>query len=174
MIIIPRKVKCRACGKESTNDVAFKVTVNGKNIYYCSEDEYNEKRKENDNKTKCLETITGIFGVKMLPPVMVKKVNELRQFYDYIVIEKTFKECTDKISWALETKDFNSEFSKAKYIVSIVANNIDKVYKKYIKDLKDMERLFAKEEVVDIEMIDMNISRNTNNDNVSDISMFLD
>ena len=103
---------------------------------------------------------------------MVKKVNELREFYDYIVIEKTFKECASAILWALETKDFNSEFVKAKYIISIVVNNIDKVYKKHIKDLKDIEMLFAKSEI-ETEIIDLDIDRPIDNRNVSDISSFL-
>lgn len=167
-----RKVICRICGKQTTNDIAYKVTINGKNNYFCTKEEYDTKQKEKESKDKCIRTIGEILGVKIVPPVMVKKVNELREFYDYIVIEKTFKECTSIILWALETKDFNSEFVKAKYIISIVVNNIDKVYKKHIKDLKDIEMLFAKSEI-EPEIIDLDIDRPIDNRNVSDISSFL-
>ena len=168
-----RSVKCKICGNQLTNDIAYKVVVNGKNQYYCSDEEYNAKQKEKESKDKCLKTITEILGSKIVSPVMVKKVNELRKFYDYMVIDKTFKECANTISWALGSKDFNSEFAKTKYIISIVANNIDKVYKKHIKDLKDMERLFSKNEV-EPEIIDLDINRPINDRNISDISSFLD
>ena len=109
----------------------------------------------------------------MLPPVMVKKVNELRDFYDYIVIEKTFKESRESIVWSLESKEFNNEFTKAKYITSIVANNIDRVYKKHKKDMEDIEGLFKKQDEAVIEIMDMDIRRNNSGD-TSDISAFLD
>lgn len=167
-----RKCKCKICTNELTTDIAFKVTnEKGVNSYYCSEDEYNQMMKEKTSKDKCLATITEIFGVKMLPPVMVKKVNELRPFYDYVVIEKTFKEYKDKVKWALESKDFNNEFSKAKYIISIIANNIEQVNKKHMKDIREMERLFVKDEKIVIE--DLDITRTKTND-TSDISAFLD
>ena len=109
----------------------------------------------------------------MLPPVMVKKVNELRDFYDYIVIEKTFKESRESIVWSLESKEFNNEFTKAKYITSIVANNIDRVYKKHKKDMEDIEKLFKKQDEIMVDIVDTDISRAKTNDR-SDISEFLD
>lgn len=168
-----RKVICKICGKQLTNDIAYKVVINGKNQYFCAEEEYIVKQKEKESKDKCIKTIAEILNVKIVPPVMVKKVNELREFYDYTVIEKTFKECSNSIRWALETKDFNSEFAKAKYIISIVVNNIDKVYKKHIKELRDIERLFSKSEI-EPEIIDLDINRRIDDRNVSDISSFLD
>ena len=41
-----RKCKCKVCKTELMTDVAFKVTHNGKNSYYCSESEYITERKE--------------------------------------------------------------------------------------------------------------------------------
>ena len=38
--------------------------------------------EEKVTKAKCLETITKIMNVKILTPIMTKKVNELRAFYD--------------------------------------------------------------------------------------------
>ena len=127
--------------------------------------------EEKVTKAKCLETITKIMNVKILTPIMTKKVNELRAFYDYVVIEKTFKECENNIRRALKTKDFNSEFAKAKYILSIIVNNIDKVYKKHLKDLEDMKRMFSKDEQIIVEDLQINKSKNSN---ISDISAFLD
>ena len=153
--------------------MAYRVTINGKSTYYCNSEEYNKLIKETIDKNKCLETIKEIMNIKMLPPIMVKKVNELRDFYDYIVIEKAFKESRESIEWSLESKEFNNEFTKAKYITSIVANNIDRVYKKHKKDMEDIERLFKKQDEVMVDIVDTDISRTKTNDR-SDISEFLD
>ena len=153
--------------------MAYRVTINGKSTYYCNSEEYNKLIKETIDKNKCLETIKEIMNIKMLPPIMVKKVNELRDFYDYIVIEKAFKESRESIEWSLESKEFNNEFTKAKYITSIVANNIDRVYKKHKKDMEDIKRLFKKQDEVMVDIVDTDISRTKTNDR-SDISEFLD
>ena len=169
-----RRVICKNCTNELTTDIAFKVTdEKGKNSYYCSKEEYEQMINEKTSKNKCLETIKEIMNIKMLPPIMVKKVNELRDFYDYIIIEKTFKESRESIEWSLESKEFNNEFTKAKYITSIVANNIDRVYKKHKKDMEDIERLFKKQDEVMVDIVDTDISRTKTNDR-SDISEFLD
>ena len=53
-----RKVKCKICGKWLTNDVAYKVAINGKNQYYCTKEEYEHMKKEllTSNLIHCDET----------------------------------------------------------------------------------------------------------------------
>ena len=46
VIKIGRKCKCRICTNKLTTDVAYCVKVNGRNQYYCSEEEYNKGIKK--------------------------------------------------------------------------------------------------------------------------------
>ena len=120
-----RSCKCNHCKKQLTTDIAYKVTINGRNKYYCSEDEYNQIQEEINSKTKCLETISNILDIPFIQPMMLKEINSLRDFYSYIVIERTFKDNRESIQWFLENKDNGSEFGKIKYIMTIIKNNIN-------------------------------------------------
>ena len=53
---------------------------------------------EKTSKNKCLETIKEIMNIKMLPPIMVKKVNELRDFYDYIIINDDVEKAANELT----------------------------------------------------------------------------
>ena len=170
-----RKVKCKHCKKELYNDEAFKVTLNGKNFYYCNEEEYNSIQREKDEYNSCLLIVAETMNTKFVAPVMVKKIKELRDFYNYNVIGRTFKECKQTIQWSVENKDFNNEFVKAKYITSIVANNIARIDKKIKQEKKEIEKLFEKSNNdIDLEIMDISANREIKNKDVSDISMFLD
>lgn len=173
------KVKCKSCGKELINLEAYKVSKNGKNIYYCSEEEYNIITKEEDEKNKCLKEVAKIIKVSMLPPVLTKQINTLREFYEYHVILRTFKDKTDAIRWALEHRTFNSEFTKYKYIITIIMNGIDDTKKAMDKERRDMEKLFESNKDSNDRAIEIDIMNSSNfeikntKNNKSDISEFL-
>lgn len=149
-----RQVKCKICGTKKSIDEAFKVikeTPRTKvNNYYCSKEEYKESIRETTSKKECMEYIREILGVKMIPPAFAKQVNILREYYDYIVIKKTFKECENNIKWQLDNKEFTSEFAKAKYIIAIISNNIEKVYKKHKRDQEKLNSIFNFKDDIDI------------------------
>ena len=171
-----RKCKCRYCGNSLTTDTAYKVKVNEKsNLYYCSKNEYDELLKEENSKKECIEYIKQITNDKFLSPIMKKKLVETREYYDYVVIKKCFKENENTIKWALTNKEFNSEFIRAKYIFSIILNSISKTHKKYLQEQKELEKLFNKQIIdeIDVEVLNFNRSE-TKVSSSSDISMFLD
>lgn len=174
MIKIARvyKCKCTLCKKETTTDKAFKIKKGGRNIYYCSEQEYKKYQDQTEKRNKCFETVIKIMQVPMLSPMMIKEINKIAEFYDYIVIDKCFKEQEQKIRWFLDNNELSNEYGKARYIATIIQNNINNTYKKYLQEIKQMERLFAKEvENIEVEIINM---ENTKvNNNVNDISQFL-
>lgn len=166
-----RKVKCKICGKTSTNEQAYKVTKGKLNYYYCSKEEYDEVQAEKDNKQRCLDTVSSILDIRLIPPIMVKQIVEIREYYDYAIIERTFKECENVIRRFIETSD-SSEYAKAKYIITIVANNINNTYKKWKLEQKQMEELFNNAKSINDEVFvieDKQVIRE-----VSDISDFLD
>lgn len=173
------KVKCKACGDKIERDEAFKIIrerpSGNTNEYYCSEDEYDNIQREKDSKYKCYETVRNIINIKMINPTWIKNINTIREFYDYNVIEKCFKENEDQIKWSIYNKDFKSEHIKSKYILAIIANNIEDTYKKHKKELEEMNRLFNKVEnnKINIDIINNEVTRVKKRNN-NDISVFLD
>lgn len=170
-----RKCKCRLCGKELTTDKAFCVKVNEKNTYYCSSEEYDVLLEKAKAKTECNNYISNLMGTPFVVPALAKLVNKLSDYYDYNIIQKSFKDNSDKIKWILTNKSFNSEFAKSKYIMSIVLNNIDKTYKAYLKEQEELKKLFFQLNTNDIDIEILNSNRNeVKVKRNSDISMFLD
>ena len=169
-----RGCKCTYCKKQLNTDIAYKVVVNGRNKYYCNEEEYKQIQEEINSKNKCLETIITMLNVPFIQPVMLKEINLLRDFYSYIVIEKAFKDNEQSILWFLENKDNGSEFGKIKYIMTIIKNNINSTYKKYVQEQKDIEKIFNKVKGQEIDMDIMNTDAEVQNNDITDISQFLD
>ena len=169
-----RLCKCTHCKQQLSTDEAFKIVIKGRNKYYCSEEEYNQIQQEQKDKVKCLETIITILNVPFIQPVLLKEVNLLREFYSYIVIEKAFKDNEQSILWFLENKDTGSEFGKMKYIMTIIKNNINSIFKKYTQEQKDLQKIFNKVESQEIDMDIMNTTIEIQNNDISDISQFLD
>lgn len=171
------KVKCKICGNKIERDTAYKIVKEQKtkkvNLYYCSEDEYNKQQEEIKQRDKCYETIKDILGISLVTPEMIKQLKIVRENYDYPVIIKTFKFKEDDIRWAVNNKDFTNTYSKFRYILAIILNNIEDVKKVHMKDLEEMNRLFNKVENndVNIDIInDMPISKQRKS---NDISQFL-
>lgn len=164
-----RKVKCKACGKELYNVDAFKVSKNNKNIYYCSEDEYIEIYNRKQIKSNCFRYIAELINAPILPPVFIKSVNEVAKFYDYEVIQRTFKRQKEKVLWALGNREFNTEFAKCKYIMSIILNNINAVNNE-VKREKEKVNI---DRYVETEIFDIPQQVEASN-NKKDLSRFLD
>lgn len=172
---MPRKVICKICGKQLTNDKAYKVTINGKNKYYCTKEEYDNMIKQSEIKQDCLNYIAECMRLKFCTPFVLKEINKLINYYDYPIIKRTFKDNIDSINWFLDNNSNSSEFGKVRYIFTIIANNINKSAKTYKEEQEKMKKLFNKSNN-DIEI--MNTMENNkiknNNTNIHDISSFLD
>jgi YHS domain-containing protein len=171
--IMARKCKCQICSKELTNDKAFKVEINGRRKYYCSEEEYNDYVKQQDERQHCLDIVAKYMRLKFATPYIQKEINKLKEYYDYIVIEKCFKENESTISWFLDNNDNSSEFGKCRYVFTIIQNNINKTDKKHKKELEEMKQMF-KENQNNIDIDIMNISETQTTRPIADISSFLD
>lgn len=170
-----RKCKCRLCGKELTTDKAFCVKVNEKNTYYCSRDEYDKLLEKAKAKEECNNYISSLMGTPFVIPALAKLVNKLNDYYDYSIIQRAFKDNSDKIQWALNNKSFNSEFAKSKYIMSIVLNNINKSYKDYLREQEELKKLFNQVNTNSVDVEILNFDRNeVKTKQSSDISMFLE
>ena len=170
-----RKVKCKICGKWLTNDTAYKITINGKNQYYCTKEEYEHMKKEQETKEECYKYAEELINLPY-SALMRKKINELAKYYEYEVIYRCFKADRDKISFWVNNKTFNNEHALVSYIMAIISGNINDINKQYKKEQEDLKKLFEEPK----NDIDLDILNNINEtpkgkprvDN--DISDFLD
>lgn len=174
-----RKCTCKICGKQLTVDIAYKVQQGKRNIYYCSEEEYTELAKKKEEQVKCFRNIAGILGVPVLSPILKKSINTLNEHYELIVIEKTFKEVEDTIRWFMKQKATSNEFANAKYILTVVQNNINRVHNKHREEQKKIESFFIKQSVETLNTESINLleedtrTDRSSRENVTDISAWL-
>ena len=171
-----RKCKCKICGKQLTTDTAYKITnYNGKNTYYCSKEEYDEVNKKKEIENRCYNTISTIMNIPFVTPMLKKQIKKIVEFYDYPIIERTFKENEKAIKWFLDNNEDSSEYGKSRYIMTIIINNINGVARKYKEEQKRIKQLFeSNNNNNDISIInDLNDKQQIKRD-VSDISEFLD
>ena len=137
-----RSVKCKYCGKTTTNDIAFcfKDDKNQSN-YYCDESEYIESSKQKNNRDEIYNIMNELLEYEVLTPMWKKSMNGFLDTYNFKVLKGTLLQNKDGIRYGLE-KNFDNEFFKLKYIEAIIKNNVEKIK----KDFKDMEIRKAKVE----------------------------
>lgn len=142
------KVKCKICGRSIERDEAYKVIQNGKNLYYCSEQEYmnyiNEQvklKKQKDLMYKMVEYFIG----KTTNTALFKEINMWLSVADYDTICNYLRDNKVRISSAMR-KEFSSEYAKIRYFSAIVKNNIN--------DYKPLQNQVVKK-AVDTEVYDI-------------------
>lgn len=144
-------VDCMARKKESTKNIAntkripkHKMTIQDKKDW----DELYEYVKKNvmgyDDNQKLTNFM--ILRLKGLPYGLCVANNNSEDManYSFSLVLTTFKYCSINIKRALETKHFKDDSAKFNYIIAIVENKLNDVYKK----MKQAERVQKKQEVV--------------------------
>ena len=172
-----RKVKCQICGKELTNDIAFKVTKGKRNLYYCTKEEYDYMMGEKGRRDKFYKFLEEELNQKYIPPMMVKEINKLVDKFEYETIRLTFIECREPIQKQLQKVNNQIEYNTTRYIMAIIGNNINRVDKQRQKDIQQLQQMFEpkvieeENEVIDLPVIKP--TNNTNNKPKHDISSLL-
>lgn len=119
------------------------------NRYYKSKEIYEEFKHENETIDKIKRLMyEGYFGYKPDQPGCTygyKEINELHKFYSADVILQTIDEVSNRIEYALDNIEFNSEFSMMKYVFAIIRNSIKDVDDKEQRKKERMKILQAKE-----------------------------
>lgn len=164
-----RKCICKICNKKgSTDKFYFVYDEKGKKTYFCSQEEYNSFMINKFKKEALLKYITvEVFQYEegqITPPILVKKINELNQFYDYEVIHECFLICKDDIQYSIKNKRFNNEYGMVSYVMRIIENRINDVFNKW----KDQVKQKIKQESSSIDLLingidDIAIVRKDNN-----------
>lgn len=116
-------VKCRICNNKVDRAEAYKVVVNGKNNYYCNEQEYDDWKSKIEIRDNAYNFIYNIFGHKVTNTVLYKEVDELGGIYGFNKIFAYLQEKYDYICKVL-SKDFNTEYAKIRYFTAILKNSL--------------------------------------------------
>lgn len=163
-----RQVKCRDTGVVVSASDAWKAP-DGK--YYSSQEAFERLQSEKIARQKCLEELGNILQYskgQKFPSIAAKKLKEY-EVYGYDTVLETILTKKQAIINSISNKDFASEYNKTSYIMAIITNNINDIYKK--KQLKK-SATHIDDTAVTTEEIESTDSTN-NNSNIHDISRFL-
>lgn len=116
-------VKCKGCGNKNERNDSFKVVVNEKNQYYCSEKEYLEIKEARETKKSVLDIINQIFGYEITNTAIYKELTEISNVHTY---KKINSYLIDNKEFLIKTmnKSFQNEYGKIRYFATIIKNNI--------------------------------------------------
>lgn len=134
-------VKCKGCQEKIDRDIAYKIVINGKNNYYCNEQEYKDIKNKKEIKDNTYLKIYDIFGRKITNTILFKEVNELADIYGYEIIYAYLDKNQDYLSNVM-AKDFNNEFGQIRYFSAILKNSLT--------DFKVENKVVEKKLIVDI------------------------
>ncbi len=117
-------VKCRNCGKMLDRNDAYKVILNNKNVYYCTEQEYLDKIKQNQIHRDMVDQVMSIFCEQVTNTILFKEITELENIYTSKLILDYLKENEDYIKNLINNKSFSSQYAKIRYFTAILKNNL--------------------------------------------------
>lgn len=123
------RAKCRICGRQLDTNTAYKVVdKNGKNKYYCSQDEFEteeaRKKKVKEDKDKVYRLICDIMGEKeIINSILWKEWAVWNKVADNGKIGKYLEENKDYLSSVIGRLD-SSEFARIKYLSTIIKDKI--------------------------------------------------
>ena len=184
-------VTCKQCKSKIDKKEAFYIVEEGKKrgIYFCNEDEYKkysiiqreitkqkeldqiEKQKFNEVDVYIAAEILGYEIGQITPPFLKKRVKKLAESYDYEVIKLCFETLKNDLHYYLNNRDFHDEQHKVNYIMVVIENNINDVYKKWKREKTTQMKQKKMDEVSCVELT--NIPLNTQKQKTNDISSFL-
>ena len=189
------KFKCKYCKEIVDGKNAFKIPQNENNkrsMYFCNENEYllyendlklkeNQKLLEQIEKDKfneldiyiAVEILGNELG-QIVPPLLKRRVKELRKNYEYEVIKLCFEYIKQDLNYFLTNTEFKDEQHKINYIMVVVKNTINDTYKiwKRKKELERTSNNISESLQVDVNEIEQ-ISNKKSNKQKNDISAFL-
>lgn len=117
------------------------IKIDGK--YYKSQKLFDVWNKENEDRRHAIHVIALDFldykTGQVFPTILTKKLKEL-EFYGYDIIIETIEKCRSSIEYSIKTKNFKNDLNKISYIMAIIKNNINDVYKEYLRKEKIIEK----------------------------------
>lgn len=122
-------VTCKICGNKIERNEAYKVTTisptSGKpyNKYYCSEAEYQAKKKKTEDHYKVLDLIDEILGAKILNTAVCKEKAIWNTAFSDEIIIKYLEENKEELTKAI-SRASDSEYARIRYLSAFLKNNL--------------------------------------------------
>lgn len=121
------KCKCRICGTPHNTEDAYKVVVNNKNQYYCSQEEYEkdlaQKKKIQEDKDKVYYLICDMFGYEIQNTQFFAEWTLWNKLKSNEIIYKYLRENEDYLQQICD-KSFNSEYQRIRYFSAVLKNSL--------------------------------------------------
>jgi hypothetical protein len=124
-------VTCKGCKTKIERDIAFKVVVNGKNIYYCDQLEYENIILEKENRLKVIDLSFRIIGNTTNTSLM-KELGDIAKIHTYTKMLKFMESNFNELN-TIMNRNFTSEYGKIKYYATVIKNKIGD-YKEIIEN----------------------------------------
>lgn len=164
-----RRVKCVITGEYGNSDTFFKAE---NNKYYKDKTTYDDYLFQMDLRYKIIDDFSrllGYYDTSQFNTQAMKELKSLSNTYSYKDIYDTFKEYYSRLEVVLPSKANMTDYQKAKYIFSVIKNNINDFVNKN-KHKLDTENSIEKKDVE----LDILNDIQTNTAKAKDISSFLD
>lgn len=116
-------VKCKCHSEKIDRGTAFKVVVNNKNEYYCTEENYLKIQEDKEIRKNLLDKINNIFGYVITNTSLYKELSEISKIHSYSKINSYINENSQMLEKYMG-KSFNNEYGKIRYFTTIIKNNI--------------------------------------------------
>jgi hypothetical protein len=126
-------VNCKGCKTKIDRDNAFKVTVNGKNTYYCNQSEYENIILEKENRLKVIDLSFKILGNTTNTSLM-KELGDIAKIHTYTKMLKFIESNLNELN-NIMNRNFTSEYGKIKYFSTVIKNKIGD-YKEIIEKIE--------------------------------------
>lgn len=139
-------VKCRVCGKKNERNESFKVTVKGKNLYYCNAKEFEEMNIENESRLKVIDLTFEIIGETTNTSVF-KELTAISKVHTYKKMLSYMEENLDVLFESMHNASSSNEYGKIRYFMAILKNSLGD----YVVPLPVIEN---NEEVVNVDVVE--------------------
>jgi hypothetical protein len=122
------KCKCRICGTPYDTKDAYKVVVNNKNQYYCSQEEYEKdlekKKKAAEDKDRVYRLICDIMNEKeIINTILFKEWAVWNKVADNEKIAQYLEENQEYLTSVIARLQ-SSEFARIRYLSTIIKDKI--------------------------------------------------
>lgn len=123
------RAKCRICGSSLDTNAAYKVTdKNGKNKYFCSEEEYDSeeqrKKKAADDKDRVYRLVCDIMGEpEIINTILFKEWQVWLKVADNEKIGKYLEENKEYLTSVIARLN-SSEYARIRYLSAIIKDRI--------------------------------------------------
>jgi hypothetical protein len=134
------KCKCRICGTPYDTKDAYKVVVNNKNQYYCSQEEYEtdlaKKKKAAEDKDRVYRLICDIMNEKeIINTILFKEWAVWNKVADNEKIGQYLEENQEYLTSVIARLQ-SSEFARIRYLSTIIKDKI----KGFVPKVKVVEK----------------------------------